>query len=250
MNGRIQSILEGATHHDPEVGRAAFPVSVHLPSNSFGKANLLEMSISVILPVHNAQMRLADDVDRILELLPELSDQFQLVVVDDASTDATEEIASELARWYPQLDYLRTLQVIGPDLAAEYGMRRAVGDVVFVLAGVDELQLANLRRLWERRDDPRLVVAHAPAGPIPLRKGLLQRLMQWGDALRHSEAAGASSVNQLMATSGTQMLRRPALLSLADQKSDRSMRPLLQHESSALGDSIVISDGADVLDRR
>ena len=209
------------------------------------------MSISVILPVFDAQLHLAEDVDRILDLLPDLTDQFQLIVVDDASHDATEEIGAELATRYPQLDFVQTPRPVGADLAAEYGMQRATGDVVFVLAGVDELQLANLRRLWEQRHDQRLVVAHAPAGPTPLRQGLLQRLMHWGDALRQSDRAAETRRADVSSSSGTQMLRRPALLSLAEGDfGDAKSRRSLQHETSPICDSIVISDGAEVLDRR
>lgn len=224
---------------------------IQLPVTLFGKARLLEMSISVILPVRNAQSRLVDDVDLILELLPELTEQFQLIVVDDASSDATEEIAADLSTWYPQFEFVRTPATVGTEMAADYGMRRADGDIVFVLPTVDETQLANLRRLWERRHDSRLVTAHAPAEPSPIEENLLQRLMFWGKALRNTDvgektsSAGSLTTNQV--TNRTRMLRRPAIMSLVAQGVDSAVpRTELQYESSSAFDSLVISEAAEV----
>ena len=67
----------------------------------------LNRSLSVLLPVHNSQATLESDVARILDVLPELSREFDVVIVDDASTDATWEIAEDLACRYPQITIAR-----------------------------------------------------------------------------------------------------------------------------------------------
>ncbi len=64
-------------------------------------------SLSILLPVHNAQATLAADVAKMLDLLPEVSRRFDLLIVDDGSTDATAEIAHELAIEYPQVRLMR-----------------------------------------------------------------------------------------------------------------------------------------------
>ncbi len=63
----------------------------------------MNQSLSVLLPVHNAQATLESDVATILDVLPELSRDFDVVIIDDASTDATWEIAEDLACRYPQI---------------------------------------------------------------------------------------------------------------------------------------------------
>ena len=89
-------------------------------------------SLSVILPVHNAQEKLARQVSDILDILPDLSSQFQVLIVDDASTDATEEIAHELARTYPQVQLVRHTDHGGTSAAVQTGFDSTSADVIYI----------------------------------------------------------------------------------------------------------------------
>ena len=60
-------------------------------------------SLSVLLPVKNAQATLAATVQEILDVAADLSEQFELLIIDDGSSDATSEIATELTQNYPQV---------------------------------------------------------------------------------------------------------------------------------------------------
>ena len=89
-------------------------------------------SICVILPVHNAQATLAHQVAELLELLPEKSTQFEVLIVDDASSDRTEEVAHDLSRFYPQVRLIRHSQPVGLKESARTGMKQAAADVVMI----------------------------------------------------------------------------------------------------------------------
>ncbi|MFT5301301.1 MAG: hypothetical protein ACI814_002104 [Mariniblastus sp.] len=64
-------------------------------------------SMSVELPVHNSQNNLAQTVSRVVEVIFDISAKFEVLIVDDGSTNATEEVAHELAATYPQLKVAR-----------------------------------------------------------------------------------------------------------------------------------------------
>ena len=66
-----------------------------------------QQTLSVVLTVHNAEKTLADQVSKTLDILTDLSARFELLIVDDGSTDQTEEVAHELARHFPQLRVAR-----------------------------------------------------------------------------------------------------------------------------------------------
>ena len=53
-------------------------------------------SLSVLLPVKNAQATLAATVQEILDVAADLSEQFELLIIDDGSADATSEIATRI----------------------------------------------------------------------------------------------------------------------------------------------------------
>jgi glycosyltransferase involved in cell wall biosynthesis len=60
-------------------------------------------SISIFFPAWNEEDYVERAVTRALEVLPRLTDDFEIIIVNDASTDRTREISEELASRIPQL---------------------------------------------------------------------------------------------------------------------------------------------------
>jgi glycosyltransferase involved in cell wall biosynthesis len=60
-------------------------------------------SISLFFPAWNEEDYVERAVTRALDVLPRLTDDFEIIVVNDASTDRTQEIADGLAAKVPQL---------------------------------------------------------------------------------------------------------------------------------------------------
>jgi glycosyltransferase involved in cell wall biosynthesis len=89
-------------------------------------------SLSVLLPVKNAQATLAATVQEILDVAADLSEQFELLIIDDGSSDATSEIATELTRNYPQVRAVCQSRSIGRQEAIRFGLKQSRGDVVLL----------------------------------------------------------------------------------------------------------------------
>jgi glycosyltransferase involved in cell wall biosynthesis len=100
------------------------------------------------LPVHNVEPTLADSVEEILEVLGELTARFELILIDDGSTDATWEAAKDVARDYPQVRLLREPLRRGPSVATRTAMRQANGDVVITHDGKPGIDARAIVRLW------------------------------------------------------------------------------------------------------
>lgn len=96
------------------------------------KGALLEPSLSVLLPVYNDQSTLAATVQQILEVLSDTSGRFELVIIDDGSSDATIEVADELASYYPQVSAVRHAKPLGREAAIRTGLERSNGDLVLL----------------------------------------------------------------------------------------------------------------------
>ena len=92
----------------------------------------MKKSISVVMPVRNAQLTLTDQVSRVLEVLPEMTHQFELLIVDDGSTDGTDEIGHELTHMYPQVRFIRHTEQKGSRAAVGTGMNSASAEIVLV----------------------------------------------------------------------------------------------------------------------
>jgi dolichol-phosphate mannosyltransferase len=92
----------------------------------------LERSLTVLLPVHDAQSTLADTVAEVLEVASDWTQRIELLIIDDGSTDATSEVAHELVRHYPQVRAIRHNRRLGREAAVETGLAQSRGDVVVV----------------------------------------------------------------------------------------------------------------------
>jgi glycosyltransferase involved in cell wall biosynthesis len=75
-------------------------------------------SVSLVLPAWNEEDYVERAITRALAVLPRVTDDFEIVVVDDASTDRTWELLQGLARRHPQLRIVRhaTNQKLGGSL--------------------------------------------------------------------------------------------------------------------------------------
>jgi hypothetical protein len=76
-------------------------------SPQFGGDGTLHRSLSIVLPVRNAQSTLRTDVCRLMDVMPDLAGPLEVLVIDDGSNDGTEEVAWELLTSFPQFDFIR-----------------------------------------------------------------------------------------------------------------------------------------------
>jgi hypothetical protein len=119
----------------------------------------LEPSLTVLLPVRNAESTLADSVHEILEIMSELTRRVEVLIIDDGSTDFTCEVAVELTSCYPQVRTIFNGNALGWESSVQNGLKRSNGDVVFLRDETAQLCAAEVRRLWRaaaRREDVRL----------------------------------------------------------------------------------------------
>ena len=78
----------------------------------------------MILPLRNDADRVSLIFSQALEILPELTPRWQLVLFDDGSTDDTGEILAELVRAYPQATIIHNSTAAGDNAC----FRRAAAD--------------------------------------------------------------------------------------------------------------------------
>ena len=112
--------------------------------------SVLNKSLTIVLPVHNAETRLRKNVRELLELASELTAKFGVLIIDDGSTDATYEVAEELASHYPQVSVRRHRQCRGLGASIDYVQRRVRSDAVIVHDGVTPINSQQVRSLWRQ----------------------------------------------------------------------------------------------------
>lgn len=123
----------------------------------------MERSLSALLPVSNAESTLCEQVSEMLDILSELTRGLELVLIDDGSTDATIEVADELAVVYPQLVIARHAVPLGRVAAIRTGLARSVGEIIFLADSPCALALDEVRSLWQAVPDHEVVLGKCRA---------------------------------------------------------------------------------------
>ncbi len=168
-------------------------------------------SLSIILPVRDCQATLSKQVHHLLEVVPDLTSRFEIILVDDASTDHTTEIARELERQYPQLRLICHPQHRGREAAVNTGLASAGNETVFVPEAHSAMSAMDMRRAWSLRHERGALPSRLRQRPAILDPELIDRLTTWGQALRN--LARRSSCGKI------QIIRRDEAQRLAGRNS-------------------------------
>ncbi|MGA2324658.1 MAG: glycosyltransferase family 2 protein [Bryobacteraceae bacterium] len=91
--------------------------------------------ISVVIPVHNEEPSLLPLYDRLTATLTALGRPYEVIFVDDASTDRSFELLANLAETDPRLEVVRLRRNFGQTAALSAGFHEAQGDVIVSLDG-------------------------------------------------------------------------------------------------------------------
>src|SRR3954469_23362709 len=106
--------------------------------------------LSVFFPAYNDSGTIASMVIRAVQTASELTPDFEVIVVNDGSSDATADIADELARTYPNVRVVHHPRNRGYGGALQSGFRSATKEFIFYTDGDAQYDPAELADLWAR----------------------------------------------------------------------------------------------------
>jgi glycosyltransferase involved in cell wall biosynthesis len=113
------------------------------------------VSISVFFPCYNEQDNVARTVEQALAVLRKLNADFEIVIVDDGSSDATGQIADEISRRDSRVKVVHHHPNLGYGAALQSGFKAATKELVFYTDGdgqFDINEMPLLLPLTERYD--------------------------------------------------------------------------------------------------
>jgi glycosyltransferase involved in cell wall biosynthesis len=110
-------------------------------------------SLTIFFPCYNDAGTIASMVVAADMVARELTDDYEIIVVDDASTDHSRKILNELKIKYNKLRLIFHTQNLGYGGALRSGFKNATKDLIFYTDGDAQYDIAELKKLWSCMDD-------------------------------------------------------------------------------------------------
>ena len=138
-------------------------------------------AVSVVTPMHNEEECVAEFVRRTDAALAATGRTYEIVVVNDGSTDGTERLLEELCGRHPALRAISLARNVGQCTALHAGIQESRGDAVVVMDGDLQHAPEEIHLLVERLDRGTTLVSGSRTGrteSLVLRR-VPSRLANW-----------------------------------------------------------------------
>jgi glycosyltransferase involved in cell wall biosynthesis len=123
------------------------------------------LSVSCTVFAYNEEATLEEAVADVRAALFELGRAFEILVVDDGSTDGTARIAAELALRWPEVRVIRHGRNLGPGSAILTGIRNSRNQVICFHAADQQLDFREVSGFIPLLDDHDIVIGSRSGRP-------------------------------------------------------------------------------------
>lgn len=137
-------------------------------------------SLSIFFPCYNDKGTIATLVWEAKAIAEKLTDDFEVIVIDDGSTDGSRELLLELQKDLPELKLVFHEKNRGYGGALRSGFKAASKDLVFYTDGDGQYDVRELPLLWERvTPEIDIVNGYKIKRHDPLHRIIVGYIYQW-----------------------------------------------------------------------
>jgi len=133
-------------------------------------------SISAVLPAYNEEKVIADTVKSMVETLGSLTDDYEVIVVNDGSRDATQQVVEALSSRNPRVRCVSHPVNRGYGAALGTGFAAATKELVFMTDGDKQFDARELADFLPAIQEADLVIGYRS----PRMDPFMRRLNGWG----------------------------------------------------------------------
>ena len=107
-----------------------------------------KLQVSIVIPVYNEERVIKSVLESVIEVVQSMKWRSEIIVVNDGSTDDTENIVATF-----NVILINHRYCLGNGAAIKAGARKASGDILLFMDGDGQHQVLNIAALlskWER----------------------------------------------------------------------------------------------------
>lgn len=145
------------------ISHYAFPLSCFIISGVLTQENasvlenpvrVREQFVTVIIPAYNEEQAIGDDLEKIFGCMDAAGYDYEVIVVDDGSTDHT----AEAVRHFPRAQLIQHATNRGTGAATNTAIRHARGEIIAMTDGDGTYPVQEIPRLLEHMDSYDMVI--------------------------------------------------------------------------------------------
>jgi dolichol-phosphate mannosyltransferase len=121
---------------------------------------LLKPTITLVIPALNEEVLITPTVEQILECVEGRFSEYELLLVDDGSTDQTGVLMDRLAKAYPRIRVFHNARNLGLGYSYRLGVSHARYEYVMLLCGDGGLPAASLPAIFDQIGQADIVIPY------------------------------------------------------------------------------------------
>ena len=134
--------------------------------------------ISIFFPAFNEEKNIQTTVSAALSVASSIFDDFEIIIVDDGSSDRTPEIIDSLASTNPRIKAIHHPLNMGYGAAVRTGFANVSKELVFYTDGDGQFDISEIKLLLPLINEAELVIGYRIKRSDPFHRWLFAKL--WG----------------------------------------------------------------------
>jgi glycosyltransferase involved in cell wall biosynthesis len=111
----------------------------------FEAFNMIDLIIGI--PSYNGANTIGISISSIINQVEELNEEIEVLILDNASEDETQEVIKSYSSRYKFIKYFRNIKNVGADKNFELCIKRSNGKFVWLLSDDDEIRNGRIRKV-------------------------------------------------------------------------------------------------------
>ena len=133
-------------------------------------------SLSIILPVYNEGQNIKEVVEKIIAGIKNYINTFELIIVNDGSTDKSADIIRSLSVQYPVLRLINIQKNKGYGAAIRTGINNAQMQWLLIMDADGQYEINDLNYFWARKSGYDFIIGYRKKRSDSLYRRLLGKL--------------------------------------------------------------------------
>ncbi len=115
-------------------------------------------SLSVFFPAYNEEKNIGKTVEKALKILPSLASNYEIIVVNDGSTDSTKAVVEKITEKDPQVKIVSHPKNLGYGAALRTGFSTASNPLIAYIDADGQYEIGEISKFLEKINKADLVI--------------------------------------------------------------------------------------------